>query len=134
MRDVLLFRSKSIDPNPRVEKQAKSLATEGYNIEIYGWDKTCTNSSSEFKDFYNIKRLKFFAPYNSLDILLYMPFWWIYIIIKIIKNKPIIIQAFDLDSLIPATIGAKIVQSKIIYDVCDFYADLLPPNFPSFIK
>lgn len=40
MKKILFIRSNPVFPDPRVQKEAKTLSDEGYEVEILAWDRT----------------------------------------------------------------------------------------------
>ena len=38
--NILIIRSNPVAPDPRVEKEAASLAKSGHNVEILAWDRS----------------------------------------------------------------------------------------------
>lgn len=70
------------------------------------------------------------APFGKPSILLYLPFFWIWILAKLIKYRPKIVHACDLDIVLPCYIYKKIFRKKLVFDVCDRYAmAYVPPKY-----
>lgn len=134
MLKVLFIRSHPVSPEPKVEKEAKTLGSNGYKVEILAWDRTCDHSESEVKEFYKIKRYKLKAPYGKPELVLKLFIWSFYELLYLIRSDYDIIHTFDLDTLIPAVIISKIRNKHLIYDSADFYADSLPEKVPIFIR
>lgn len=134
--NVIILRSNPIAPDPRVEKEARSLAKSGYSVKAMGWDRTGLLPKLEKKDDYLIFRLTIRAKYGSgimnLPALLRWQLglmWWL------IKNKNSykIIHACDFDTILPALIMKIFFNKNVIYDIFDFYADHLRKT-PKFLK
>lgn len=128
---VTLIRSRAIDP--AINKIAETLSENGYDVKLLVWDRTsikkvdCHNKYITYKC--NIK-----APYDKLTVLFYLPFWWLYEFIFLLKDDSKIIHACDLDTLIPAIFVKFIKRVKIFYFIYDFTADTLPRKIPSIIR
>lgn len=121
---VILIRSNPIDPDVRVTKEAQTLADAGYDVNILGWDREKKNPKIECRSNFLIHRIKLKAPLG-IKIIFYLPLWWIYEFIWLLKEKWDIVHASDFDTFIPALIAAKIKKKPIIYDIYDFYADVV---------
>jgi glycosyltransferase involved in cell wall biosynthesis len=65
-------------------------------------------------------RLK--APWG-VRVLLMLPIWWAFVFFAILRTKCDIIQAIDLDSIMPAEIAAMLKGKPVIYKIYDIYAD-----------
>lgn len=130
---VLMIRSNPVSPDPRLEKAAKALGRNGYNVEILAWDRICKHAKIEAKDYYKICRIRIKAPYGKPLLLFILPIWLVCEFVFLLKNDFDIVHACDLDTLIPAVIVSKIKNKKLIFDSCDFYADCIP-GIPKFLR
>lgn len=127
---IVFVRSNPVAPDPRVEKEAKSLATK-YRIKIIARDRTGEFSSYEKRDYAEISRIKILGPKNSLLLTLSMFLWWAAVFIKLLFIKVDIIHACDFDTAVPAILAAKLRRKKFVYDIFDFYVDEF--HFPDLI-
>lgn len=124
---VTLARSRAIDP--AVNKVAKALAENGYDVKLLVWDRM-GNKQTENIDGYTIYRFGFKAPHDKTSVVFYLPIWWLYEFLFLLRQKPEIMHVCDLDTLIPAIFAKLIKNSIICYTIYDFYADNLPNKFP----
>jgi len=133
---ITIIRSNPISPDPRVEKEAKSLAKAGFQVNALGWDRTGNLPKSEKIGNFSINRLPIRAKYGSglmnLPALIRWQFglmWWL------LKNKKNyeIIHACDFDTILPALAMKFFWKKIVVYDIFDFYADHLRKT-PKFIK
>lgn len=123
-RNVAILRTTAIDPEPRVEKTAKWLQKAGFRVTIFGWDREGTSKSKDIINGITIERSKFKGKYGAgLANLLGMVQFNLHIIKRLFEEKPIIVHACDLDTLVPALIYCKIAKKKLVYDIFDFYAE-----------
>lgn len=124
---VIMLRSNPIDPDVRIEKEAKTLVNAGYDVLLLGWKRFGDAPKIERRSGYIIRRIKFLAPLE-IKVIFYLPFWWILALNYLLREEWDIAHAADLDTYIPALLAAKLKRKKIIYDIFDFYADeiLLP--------
>lgn len=128
MRRVLFLRSNPIDPDPRVEKEALALARAGYSVKALGWDRTASLPLIESKDFGEIVRLslpaKFGTGLANLPHLLRFQLALAFYLFRERANYDVI-HACDFDTLIPSLLAKTFLRKKVIYDIFDFYADML---------
>jgi glycosyltransferase involved in cell wall biosynthesis len=120
--NVVMIRSNGIDPDARLEKEAKSLADAGYSVHLIGWQRRGNAPPIEKRSGYTIQRIKLSAPYG-VTVIFYLPIWWIFEFFHLLKTDWDIAHASDLDTYIPALLAAKIKRKRIVYDIFDFYAD-----------
>lgn len=120
---VTLVRARAIDP--AVNKVAKTLSENGYDVKLLVWDRQNTLSTKE-GDGYTICKFNLKAPYDKFTVLFYLPIWWIYEFSFLLKDKCNVIHACDLDTLIPATLIKLIKRVRLCYTIYDFYASNLP--------
>lgn len=128
MKKIVFVRSSVVDSEPRLEREALTLLNHGYEVSIFGWNRTGNSSNDkEIKD-YVIKNFPVNAP-MGLKIIVYWPLWWIWVFIQLMQSDCEYIQAVDFDSYLPSLIASKIKRCPITYEIYDFYPDLikLPP-------
>ena len=133
---VIFLRSNSIDPDPRVEKEALSLSKNDFNVIIVGWDREGDLPSYEKKEFGEIYRIKIKAKFGTgIKNIRHLLKWQIGLTVFLVKNRNIFdfIHACDFDTIIPALICKAIYKKKVIYDIFDFYADMLR-NIPNLLR
>lgn len=120
-KQVVFIRSNEVAPDPRVEKEAKTLHSAGWRVLILGWDRSGSVEDEE-RDYAKIFRIRIRAPYGARfrniprklrwnAALL----WWL------ARNRKQYthIHACDLDTAVPAVIAARLFRKKIIYDIFD---------------
>lgn len=134
MKKVLIIRGSSISPDPRVEKIAYSLYRNGFNVEILGWDREKKHPINERRNSYSIHRFPFRSSYGNIRTVFKMMFWWIYELLFILRNKSDILHVCGFDSLVPIPFVRIFSKKKIVYDIFDFYADILPLSIPARIR
>jgi len=120
---VTLVRARAIDPTPN--KVAKTLSEHGYDVKLLLWDRQNT-LKGENDNGYTIYKFGFKAPYDKFTVLFYLPIWWIYEFLFLLKYKCNVIHAYDLDTLIPAILAKFIRRVPLCYTIGDFYANNLP--------
>ena len=129
---VALVRSRATDPG--VHKVARALAEGGYAVDLLVWVREGRRKENDKDNFYNTHRFSLKAPYYKLSLLVYLPIWWLYEFLFLLRYGTNVIHACDLDTLLPAILVKVIKRSKLCYTIYDFYADILPQQIPSLIK
>lgn len=133
---VLFLRSNPIAPDPRVEKEATSLAKSGYRVMLLGWDRTASFPLKEAKDFGTIFRIRARAYFGKgLRNLPSLLKWQVFLLLWLWRHRQEfdVIHACDFDTVLPALVIARLFRKKLVYDIFDFYADMLR-NTPNFLK
>jgi len=128
---VIMLRSNPIDPDVRLQKEAKTLADAGHDVTLLGWQRFGDAPIQEEQYHYTIKRLKFRAPIEK-TVIFYLPIWWTLAFLWLLKEDWDVVHAADLDTYIPAFFAAKIKRKSLVYDIFDFYADMVP--LPAFVR
>ena len=118
---IVMVRTKPVNTDTRIKKEAETLTENGYVVTILGWDRLVISQSIESENNYTIKEMKLKAQYG-IKVIFYLPVWLCFEFIWLLKEKFDTIHAVDFDTLLPALIVAKIKMKPIIYDIFDFYA------------
>jgi len=122
--DILLTRSESIAPFPRLERTAKSLAQLGFRCLAIGWDRGGSFPRFEKGNGVDIARFSFFGEYGGgIRNLLGLFLFNCYLFITFLKIRPKVIHAYDLDTAMPAVFAKMFLGCKVVYDIADWYAD-----------
>jgi len=123
---VLFLRSKSpAGIEPRIDKEARALVDAGYDIRVLLWDRRMEHPRSEKRDGYHIERVRSRASYGGPDLVVRLPLWWLRCFMRIASHRPDIVHAIDLDTGIPAFFAKRLLGHRLVYDVFDFYADMI---------
>jgi glycosyltransferase involved in cell wall biosynthesis len=131
---VVLVKTNLVDIDPRLIKEMKSLLKGGYDITLISWDRECKSkirdkNPKEYKDL--IFRLK--AP-TGPKILPLLPLWWCFVFTQLFVSTWDVVHIINMDSIIPASLIAKLKRKPIIYEMHDTYEDhiVLPKPVRSF--
>jgi len=135
-RRVLICRSNPIAPDPRVEKEARSLNKAGYQVQALGWDRSGELPTSAEMGWAIIHRRAIRAAY-ARGLLNFFPliFWQIDLLGWLLRHQSEfdVLHACDFDTVLPAIVCSKLFKKKLVYDIFDFYADHLR-NTPASVK
>lgn len=127
-KSILIIRSNSLAPDPRVEKIASALAEAGYSVRALGWDRTGDFLARENRDGYLIERILSKASNrHGLANLPQLLGWQVRLTGWLLKHHREFgaIHACDFDTLVPALLCKRLYHQQVVYDIFDFYADML---------
>ncbi len=133
---LVICRSNPIAPDPRVEKEARTLSQAGYSVTLLGWDRSAGLPRQDELDGMPMFRLPIRAEYatgmrNLPDLLRWQ--WGLFRWLRQHHQDYDLIHACDFDTILPALLCRRLYHKKVIYDIFDFYADHLRLT-PGFIK
>ena len=125
---VVFVQSNPVSPDPRVEKEVRMLTTHGFEVIILAWDREKASKNFESSGNKTIYRFGLRAPYVQLIIVAYYPFFWLWVLLKLLRIRPQIVHACDIDCIFPALFYKLLKgKTKVIFDVFDSYALLIRP-------
>jgi len=127
---VIVKNFYPLERDPRLIKLLKMLQSEGYRITYLGWDRKCSSLFSYRQMEHNYYRdviMLARAPFGFRS-LPFLPFWWLFTSICLLRLKWDVVHALNCPSIIPAIIAAKLKNKPVIYDVEDTYIDQLVPS------
>jgi len=112
--------------DPRVEKEVHSLSSYGFKVVVLAWNREGTFKNFESIGNRSIIRFNLRAPYRNLTIMLYYPFFWLWLLIRLLQLKPEIVHACDLDTVFPSLFYRFLnPKAKVVFDVFDTYTLLI---------
>jgi glycosyltransferase involved in cell wall biosynthesis len=128
---VTLIRGRAIDA--AVYKVAKTLSQNGYRVQLLVWDRQNTLKGKSAGG-YMICRFDLRAPHDRFTALFYVPIWWVYQFLFLLRDNSDVIHACDLDTLIPVILAKVVKRFKLCYTIYDFYANNLHDGPPRLIR
>ncbi len=132
---VVFLRSKSpAGIEPRIRKEAASLARAGYDVHVILWDRTRSFPAEETLDGIQIHRYQRLAPEGRLGLMWRLPLWWLHAARKAASLHPDVIHAIDFDTAWPARVAARLTGAPIVYDIFDFYSEMILLDLPRFLR
>lgn len=132
---VVFLRSKSpAGIEPRVDKEARALASAGYAVDVVLWDRALEHPAREPRSGYVIHRVRIRAPEGRPGLLLRMPLWWLSAWQLLKDLRPDVVHAVDLDCFLPALAAKRWLGAALVYDIFDFYAPMIAVRLPSVIR
>jgi len=131
-KKVIFVRASEIHREPRAEKEVNILLDD-YEIEILCWDRERKSAKIEEKNGYLIHRCQIKGKYGGgVRNIFLMLGWWVYEFFWLLKNPFDILHVCDFDAYLPALLAAKLKRKKVVYDLFDFYGDMI--GAPKFLK
>ena len=100
----------------------ESLKKNGYSISLIIWKRSWP---FPVDDDIEVKSLNLDVPVGNMKTLFYFPIWWTFLLFWILKMKWDIIHTVNFDTYLFSMIIAKIKRKPIIYDIFDFYGDMM---------
>ncbi len=132
---VVFVRSKSpAGIEPRLAKEARSLARAGYDVHAILWDRTRSFPAHERHDGIRIHRYRLAAPEGTPGLARRLPRWQWFVLRTAARLRPDVIHAVDFDTAWASRAAARITGAKLVYDVFDFYADMITANVPAMVR
>lgn len=125
---VVICRANGVAPEPRVEKTTRTLQKGGHIVQILGWDRQGNLPRKEEKDGMNIQRLVIRSNHpTGLMNVFPLIFWTVRLFVWLFRQRKTydLIHACDLDTVLPALWCKRLLGKQVVYDIYDFYADML---------
>jgi len=137
---VVILRATPIHPDPRVEKVGRALTRAGYSVQALGWDRYGSLPAIEKDSGFIVRRLAVqAAAAQGLSNLPALLRWQVALFnwLRHERHSYQVIHACDFDTVLPALWAQRLWGKKVIYDIFDFYADMLratPRPFPGIVR
>jgi len=113
-----MLLSNPFEPDPRVYKEAKSLAKVGYHVRILAWDREGRFPAVEKCPEFTVERIQNKSGYGKklLAAGTFLIFYWS--LLQRIRSLPnvAVLHCHDLDTMPVGFIAAKLVRAKLIFD------------------
>jgi len=129
---IVICRSNPVAPDPRVAKTARTLAGQGYSVQIVCWDRmgmlTEQDKLAGSDEDILIHRLRILGEFGhglgNLPGLLRWQ-WGLLHWLATHRHEYDLIHACDFDTVLPAWVCKLLWKKGLVYDIFDFYADHL---------
>lgn len=100
-----------------------TLIKNGYEVKVIIWERGWPFTADQKVD---VKSLKLNAPVGSIGSAFYFPIWFAFLIFWLFRTKWDVVHAVNFDTYLFSFFAAKIKNKPIIYDIYDFYGDVMP--------
>ena len=132
---IAMLRSKSVGGvEPRLDKEARALAEAGYEVHAVLWDRDLAYPETESRPSYMVHRIRYRAPYNRGSLAWKLPRFWSRAFRLLRRLEPHVVHAADYDTVPPAIRARDRWGSKLVFDIWDFYADMITVPIPSTLR
>lgn len=132
---VVFLRSKSpAGIEPRLAKEASTLARAGYEVHAVLWDRTCSFPAEETREGVHIHRYHLEAPEGDPRLAMVLPHWWLHAARRTASLRPDVVHAVDFDTGWPARVTSRLVGAKLVYDIFDYYSEMVTAELPPFLR
>jgi hypothetical protein len=125
---ILILRATPIRPDPRVEKVGRALLEAGFIVQALGWDRSGQLPAEETAAGFPIRRLAVPARWKrGVNNLPALARWqaaalnWL----RQHRQEYDLVHACDFDAVTPALWARRLWGKKVVYDIFDYYADML---------
>jgi glycosyltransferase involved in cell wall biosynthesis len=133
---VVITRANSLSPDPRVMKIGRALREGGYTVTLVGWNMSGDQPNFEHLDGFPCYRLALPAKFGrGLVNMFHQLRWQIALSAWLSRHRHEydLIHACDFDTVLAALYCKYLYRKIVIYDIFDFYADMLRAT-PSLVK
>jgi len=135
-RKIVMLLSNSFRPDPRVLKEAESLAEVGYDITIICWDRLAEFSEQELLQpgirIIRVQNIRSNYGIGIKQISKLVKFWTAaYKLLD--KVIPEVIHCHDFDTLPVGLLWGKLKKVPVVYDAHEHYAELVRPRLRGWI-
>jgi glycosyltransferase involved in cell wall biosynthesis len=133
MAEIAIVASNSVFRHPRIWKMANSLKKK-YQMSSFGWNREGIPSQDINSYIVPLSLFRIKAPFGRPSLILYYPLFWTWILFKLFADRPSVVHAIDLDTLLPCTLYKLILRKRLVYDVHDRFGGYVPPKFNRLYK
>ena len=133
MPNIVMLLSNAFRPDPRVLKEANSLAAAGYAVTIICWDRLAELPGEEtMESGVRIQRIQTIRTVYGAGArqIIHTPRFWSAAIRKALPLKPELVHCHDLDTLYAGWRIKKQLGCKLIFDAHEDYPALMSLYLP----
>src|SRR5574340_691896 len=135
MARIVFLRSKGpAGIEPRIVKEGATLVRAGHEGHAVLWDRTRSFPREETRDGIQIHRYQRPAPEGQPGLAVRLPGWWLHAARTAARLRPDAIHAIDFDTAWPARVAARLTGAKLVYDIFDFYSEMITADLPPALR
>ncbi len=130
---VVMLLSNSFRPDPRVLKEADSMAALGHKVIIICWDRTAELAAHEIlASGVQVIRIQNVASGYGMGArqMLRLPRFWLAALPILDELQPALVHCHDFDTLPAGLFWGKLNRRPVVYDAHEHFADLCKPRLP----
>ena len=129
-RKVLMIVSNEFNPDVRVDKEARALVEQGYEVTVLAWDRYRRKLGKESLGGYNVVRLRTGQIDRKWLLPFGLPLFFLSSLRFALHRRPDIIHCHDLDTLPQGNLAAKVMRIPLVYDAHEHYAAMIEQDLP----
>lgn len=134
MIDGVMLLSNGLVADPRVQKEARSLASRGYALRVLAWDRGGDLPSVESRDGYDVVRFAHRSrPGSGLRQALSFLRFSVWAVREGIRARPRLVHCHDLDTFVAGLIIAALCRVPLLFDSHELYAEMQRERMPRLI-
>ncbi|HEX2062256.1 MAG TPA: glycosyltransferase, partial [Thermoanaerobaculia bacterium] len=124
--DSVMLVSNGCNPDPRVQKEARSLAARGYRVQVWAWDRSAQLPPRETRDGYEIVRYaRASRTGTSLRQLSGFLGFWLWAMRRGFRGeRPRLVHCHDIDVFIPAFFLSRRWRVPLVLDSHELYGEM----------
>lgn len=132
MKSIVMLLSNAFRPDPRVAREAKTLADAGHQVTILCWDRQVEFPALETIDGYTVKRVQTVSTRYGAGMrqILHTPRFWRAAVAQTPALRPDIIHCHDLDTLPAGWWLKRRTGARLVYDAHEDYPALMSLYLP----
>jgi glycosyltransferase involved in cell wall biosynthesis len=133
---VVILRSNPLSPDPRSLRAATALKQAGLQVTLIGWERSGRNTIAQQRPYGSVVLMPIAAGFGrGLRNLPHLLRWQASLLRWLRANRRDYqaIHACDFDTVLPALLAGRLGHKPVVYDIFDFYADMLR-GMPRFIR
>lgn len=134
MKTITMLLSNPFKPDPRVDKEAKSLSKWGFQVNIIAWDRQKEFPEFEEREYARIYRIQNVrsAYYAGIKQIFVIPLFWNAAIKIASQLDSDVIHCHDLDTLYAGVRIKESTSCKLIFDAHENYPAMMSLYLPRF--
>lgn len=129
LKHIVMLLSNAFRPDPRVLKEARSLARAGYKVTVICWDREGEFADREEVDGFEVQRISVRAGYSSgSSQVFHLPRFWVQALKEMCILRPDAIHCHDLDTALAGYWYARRHGISWILDSHECYPEQIGPQ------
>ena len=124
-RKVLMLLSNEYRPDPRVEKEAMALLSNGYDVEIIAWDRLRRRPKRSKENGIQVERVRTGLVGSPRSFLMNFPIFLIRSVVESLREPCDVVHSHDLDTLVQGFIISRIKGVPLVYDAHEHFSKMV---------
>jgi glycosyltransferase involved in cell wall biosynthesis len=127
---VAMLLTNGFRPDPRVLKEARTLAGAGWAVEIIAWDREGAFLPQERLEGFTVQRIAAVPSHYGAGWVqaLRLPRFWRHAWRRLARLRPEVIHCHDFDTLPPGLLWRLAHGGRVVYDAHEDYAAMQAPR------